>query len=171
LELRFIPAPISIAFSAVKDDFKLFKREFDSFGESDDDPIGQWLKLAKARGETKESDQVVLNLLIELHRKIDLVIAKLENEEKKLIMLDFNTQIAGINYDYFKIQDIDFEAGKEYYGRISMPTFPKRDVAVFFVAEDKKIAKITLLHDRDIKEWNSYVASRERAMIREMKGR
>jgi hypothetical protein len=52
-----------------------------------------------------------------------------------------------------------------------LPTFPKRDVAVFFVAENERVAKITLLHDRDLKEWSSYVTSRERAMIREMRGK
>jgi len=44
-------------------------------------------------------------------------------------------------------------------------------VAVFFVAENERVAKITLLHDRDLKEWSSYVTSRERAMIREMRGK
>jgi len=169
--IRFIPAPISIQFSKATSNYELFKREFDSFNESDSDPVGQWLKMAKARGETKESDQVMLTLLVELHRKVDQIASRLENNKKAFVPLDFNEQIDGINFDYFKIKNSIFDVGVEYYGRVSMPTFPKRDVAIFFAPIDQQTAKITIIHERDRKEWDSYVTSRERAMIREMKNK
>jgi hypothetical protein len=50
-----------------------------------------------------------------------------------------------------------------------MPVHPKRDVAVFFTALNENIAHIQKMHERDIKEWNSYVTARERVLIREMR--
>ena len=169
MDIRLIPAPISLAFSEDDGDNERFKREFDSMSESDDDAVGQWLKLARARGETMESDQVMLTLVTELHRKVDQIIRKLENSESEQLPLESEEEIDGINYDFFALKADRFTPGRKYYGRIAMPTFPKRDVAVYFKALDGRTAEITLLHQRDRKEWDSYVASRERAMIREMK--
>jgi len=63
------------------------------------------------------------------------------------------------------------EEGELYYGRVSMPVHPKRDVAIFFQAESKTLAKIVKIHERDEKEWASYMTARERVLIRELKER
>ena len=49
--------------------------------------------------------------------------------------------------------------------------FPKREVPIYFIGVDEYIAEIILMHERDIKDWNSFVVARERAMIREKKGK
>lgn len=169
MDIRLVPAPISLEFSLDENENERFKREYDSLAESDDDAVGQWLKLAKARGETSESDQVMLTLVTELHRKVDQILKRLENRENEFITLEEESEIDGINFDFFALKTDRFVPGKKYYGRISMPTFPKRDVAVYFKAMDNRTAEIVLMHQRDRKEWDSYVTSRERAMIRELK--
>ena len=63
------------------------------------------------------------------------------------------------------------EEGRCYYGRIDMPTFPRRQIALFFEALSSKIAKITLMHEDDKKDWSAYMAACERVMIRQMKGK
>ncbi len=167
--IRLIPAPIALEFSKASKDLESFEREYQSLSESDDDPIGQWLKLAKARGETSETDPVLLNLLVELHRKIDALEAFLKNETPKRVALDFVADIEAIGYEHFKIKEKLFEKGVLYYGRLAMPVHPKRDVGIFFEAIDEQVAEIKRMHERDQKEYNSYVAARERVMIRELK--
>ncbi len=168
-DIRLIPAPIELAFSKASLKPEEFEREYHSLSESDDDPIGQWLKLAKARGETSETDTVLLNLIVELHRKIDNLEALLKNEKPKRVTLTNQAQIESIGYEHFKIKTPDLKEGELYYGRIAMPVHPKRDVPVYFQALSSQIAKIEKMHERDVKEWNSYVAARERVLIREMK--
>lgn len=169
-DIRLIPAPIEIAFSPVEaKNEEVLKREYHSLSESDDDPIGQWLKLAKARGETNDTDTVLLNLIVELHRKFDRLEALIKNETPKRVVLDYHSQIESIGFENFKIKQQLFETKKLYYGRIAMPVHPKRDVAIYFEALTPDIAKITKMHERDIKEWNSYVTARERVLIREMR--
>ncbi|SFV60987.1 FIG00469824: hypothetical protein [hydrothermal vent metagenome] len=168
-DIRLVPAPIELEYSEAATKPEEFEREYHRLSESDDDPIGQWLKLAKARGETSETDTVLLNLIVELHRKVDKLEALLKNEKPKRVVLTHKAHIDSIGYEHFKIKTPNFKEGTLYYGRIAMPVHPKRDVAVYFKALSSQIAKIEKMHERDIKEWNSYVAARERVLIREMK--
>ena len=80
-------------------------------------------------------------------------------------------KIEGIGYEYFKLNKELFKEGRDYYGRLDMPFFPKREVPVFFKAISKKEGKIKMLHERDEKDWNAYVVARERVMIRQMRAK
>ena len=76
---RLIDAFVEIEFSEYKD---IYKEEFDKLGAESDDPIGQYIKLAKAKGETKDTDPVLLELLVALHRKVDELTALIKDEKK-----------------------------------------------------------------------------------------
>ncbi len=165
---RLVKAPISIVYDIA--DESLHEREYHTLSEADDDAIGQWLKLAKARGETSESDPIALKLLVELHRKVDNLERLIKNEKPNRIGLSSEGKIESIGFGYFKLEDGDFEPSQRYYGRITMPTYPQREIGVFFIAEDTSLARLEKMHDRDEKEWGAYVTARERVMIRELKG-
>lgn len=170
MSVRLIQAPISLVFSKVSNErSEELEREFHQLSDSDDDPISQWLKLAKARGETRDTDDVLLNLMVELHRKIDQLEMTIKGEKPKRIELDIEADIDSIGHDHFHIKENILETGSEYYGRVTMPVHPKRDVAIYFKAIDNSLAEITKMHERDAKEWSSYLAARERVLIREAK--
>jgi len=169
MSIRLVPAPISLEFSEKSINEKSFSREYNQLSETDDDPISQWLKLAKARGETSDSDPVLLNLIVELHRKIDNLEMLLKDEKPKRISLTSKAEIKGIGFEHFKISENMFVVGELYYGRVAMPVHPKRDIAVYFKALKPSIAQITMIHERDEKEWAAYMTARERVLIRENK--
>ena len=166
-EPRLVPAPISVQFSEASLDKEAYEREFQQLSESDDDPISQWLKLAKARGDTADSDPVILNLVVELHRKIDALEAFLKNEVPKRVSLTQEAEIESIGFEHFKLKKPLLETGKEYYGRVAMPVHPKRDIGIFFKALTPQLAEITKIHERDEKEWAAYMTARERILIRQ----
>ena len=166
---RLVPAPISLVFSESDLDIESFKREYQQLSESDDNPINQWLKLAKARGDTADTDPVLLNLVVELHNKIDALERFLKNEEPNRISLMHEANIEAVGFEHFKLKEEILEEGREYYARIEMPVHPKRDVGVFFKALDKSLCEIVKIHERDEKEWGSYMTARERVLIREAK--
>jgi len=166
---RLVPAPISIAFSEVGSDREAYEREYHQLSESDDNPINQWLKLAKAKGETADTDPVLLKLIIELHNKVDALEMFLKNEVPKRVSLVEVADIDAIGFKHFQIAQGLFSKGVEYYGRLEMPVHPKRDVGIFFEAITPKIVKITKMNERDEQEWNAYVTARERVLIRELK--
>lgn len=167
MSIRLVSAPISIVFDEAQREKELYLREFGQLSESDEDPINQWLKLAKAKGETSDTDPVLLNLVVELHKKIDALERFLKNEEPQRVSLLYETAIESIGFEHFKIKESLFKEGVEYYGRVQMPVHPKRDIAIFFSAIDNSLAKITKIHERDEKEWSAYLTSRERVLIRE----
>lgn len=171
MSVRLVAAHISMAFDELSIDEEGFNKEFSQLSESDDDPISQWLKLAKGRGETTESDPVLLNLIVELHRKIDSLEMFLKDEKPKRVSLRYKVDIESIGFEHFKVSEDMFEAGVEYYGRVEMPVHPKRDVAIFFKALDSTLAEITKIHERDEKEWGVYLTARERVLIREAKAK
>jgi len=167
MNIRLIPAPLSIEFEEEK---KEFKTEYDKLGAEIDDPVGQYIKLAKAKGETSDSDKVLLELVVALHRKVDELTNIIKNEKKELLPLKYNEKITDIGYEYFKFKNPILKINEKYYGRINISFFPKREVPIYFIAVDEKVAEILIMHDRDIKDYNAFIASRERAIIREKKG-
>ena len=167
--MRLVPANLDIVFEEAGERENEFLREFDKLSGNEDDPLGAWIKRAKAKGDTKESDQVILTLLVELHRKFDELNAYIKNEKFVKLELAQSSVLEGINFENFRIKEAKFKEGARYYGRIFMPIFPKRDVAIFFEALDEKTAKITRINESDESDYNGYVTARERAMIRELK--
>lgn len=164
---RLVPAPISLVFSEATTDKEAYEREYHQLSDSDDNPINQWLKLAKARGDTSDTDPVLLNLVVELHNKLDALERFIKDEEPVRVSLMHEAQIDSIGFEHFNLSEDLLEEGKEYYGRIEMPVHPKRDVGVFFRAESKTLAHIARIHERDEKEWGAYLTARERVLIRE----
>ncbi len=164
---RLVKAPISICFSEASLNKEAYEKEYQQLSESDEDPISQWLKLAKARGDTRETDPILLELVVELHRKIDALEMFLKDEVPKRVPLVSCEEIESIGFEYFKLEEPLLEERKVYYGRIEMPIHPKHDVGVFFEAQSPTLAKIIKMHDRDEKEWNAYMTARERVLIRE----
>ena len=165
--MRLIPAYVKIEFDELNDKLK---EEFDKLGSESEDPIGQYVKLAKARGETKDTDPILLELLVALHRKVDELTALIKNEKKEFIALRYSSETDGVGFDYFRIKDPLFE-NKQYYGRFDLPVFPERKVPVIFEGVNKNTAKIIHMHDRDIKDYNAFITARERAIIREMRAK
>ncbi|MDD5372485.1 MAG: hypothetical protein PHO62_03540 [Sulfurimonas sp.] len=167
MSVRLVSAPINIVFSKVDADKEAYLREYQYLSESEDDSINQWLKLARAKGETNDTDPVLLNLIVELHKKIDALERFLKNEEPKKLSLMYEIPIESIGFEHFKLSQDILEEGAEYYGRVEMPVRPRRDVCIFFTAIDKSLAKITKIHERENREWAAYLTARERVLIRE----
>lgn len=168
MELSFFPAPIDVEFELDNGE-ESHQKEFDKSSQIDEDPIGHWIKLAKAKGDTSEKDQAIVTLLVELHRKIDELTDIVRGKNQTKTPLAQKQEISGIHYEFFMTKNKCFEPNKRYFARIIMPTFPTRDLRVFINTKDEKTAQIVNIHDRDLKEWNAYVAARERVMIRKIR--
>ncbi len=164
---RLVPAPIGLLFSEAGLDEEQYLREYYQLSEADENPINQWLKLARARGDTSDTDQVLLNLMVELYKKIDALEMFLKNETPQRLSLMHKAQIESIGFEHFNLSEEFLDEGSTYYGRVEMPVHPKRDVAVFFQAQSKTLAKIVKMHERDEREWGAYLTARERVLIRE----
>ena len=163
---RLIKAPIAIEFDIYQNRVKEYEREYQSLTETDNDPVGQWIKLAKAKGET-DIDDVLLKLIVELHRKVDKLTAIVNNEVPPRVELPYHELIDSIGFEHFSFEKPTLTEGQTYYGRVMMPIFPQKDVPVIFEAQSPTLAQIKRIHSADEKEWAAYFTARERVMIRE----
>lgn len=166
---RLIETVLKIEYDVVQNNAELFAQEFNKLTQSDEDPIGEWLRLTRAKRGNLESDNVVvLELLVEVYRKIEMLEARMSGSVKSYVPLAKTATIGTIGHSCFALIDSELAENTMYYGRIELPTFPTRIVPVYFIY-NAKLAWIKKIHGRDEAEWDSYVASKERALIRSIR--
>ena len=171
-DIRFVSASLELFYEEVFDsNKKMLHDEYNKLSEYGNSDIEDWLKKAKAKGLMEDSDKVVINLLVELHKKVDRLESVLKNSEEKNIALQHSSKIIGINFDYIKTDSLDFLKDKNYYARIVMPTFPRREIPLFLVGKGSHIAKINLISQKNLEDWNSFIMTKEREHIRAIKRR
>jgi hypothetical protein len=168
--VHLVEAVLEVEFDTLEANSIAFEREYEVLGEGDDDAIGQWLRVAKAKGETSESDPVVLHLIVELYRKLDRLEQIVTNSIPSHYPLRYSGAVSHIGFEHFQISEPLLNEGTRYYGRIVLPLQNRRVVPMYFEAVSKTLAKITQIHSSDEREWDSYMMSRERKKIRKMKG-
>ena len=168
--IRFVSVSLELFYEEVfESNKKMLHDEYNKLSEYGNSDIEDWLKKAKAKGLTDDSDKVVINLLVELHKKVDRLEGILKNSEEVNIPLQHSSKVVGINFDYIKTDGLDFLKDKNYYARVVMPTFPKREIPLFLVGVSSNIAKINLISQKNLEDWNSFIMTKERELIREMK--
>lgn len=169
--IRLIDAALELVFDTEQKESGKYEREFVALSQGDDDAIGQWLRQVKVRGETADTDPVLLHLMVELYRKVDRLEQLLTQNTPQREPLAFKGSIESIGFEHFKLSEPVLSASEVYYGRIDLPVHPKREIALYFEALDPYVGKITRIHPRDDDEWGIFLRARERAMIRHLKGR
>lgn len=165
---RLVKVSLNIEYQKINDDLE-FKEEFDLLSQNNDDPIGMWLKTMRAKGKIIDENEPLFQLIIELHRKIDKLSAIINNKTKSYLKLNSNSILDSIGHSLFLFKDNVLDIGCKYYARINIAIFPQRIMPLYFIAKDLNIAHIYLMHNSDIIDYDNYIASRERAMIRESK--
>ena len=168
--IRFVPAFLKMDYEPSSLENTTLIQEYYALLQLNDDPLGLWLKSPKIRKESEECDQVLLTLMLELHRKIDKLTHTLTSDEPFYIPLALHSNIKAIGHGYIELEG-DILCVKEiYYARIDMPTFPRRQMPIFFEAQSSRVGKIVMMHEDDEKDWSTYMVACERMMIRQMKG-
>lgn len=170
--MRIISAPLKIAFNKLDSaNEMIFKGEFDRLSENNDDPISAWLRNIRSRGKSVDENEPIIQLLVELHRKIDALSAHINNEKDEFLELDSNAILESISHNLLIFNSDILESGEKYYARLEIAVFPIRKIPLFFYAKDSKNAEIYLIHSRDEVDFDNYIAARERSLIREAKTR
>jgi len=168
--VHLVEAVLEVEFDTAQTNAIEFEREYELLGEGDDDAIGQWLRVAKAKGETSESDPVILHLIVELYRKLDRLEQIVTNSMPTHFPLRYSGAVSKIGFEHFEISEPLLKEGEYYYGRIVLPLQNRRVVPLYFEALSTTLAKMMQIHPSDEKEWDSYMMSRERKKIRKLKG-
>lgn len=168
--VRLVTAMIDLVYEEVSGDVERFEREFNEISEAEENSIAQGIKHIKTRGESDETNLLIINVLAELYRKMDKIEYLLVHGNSNRLALSSAASIEGIGLEHFKLSSDVLEIGKHYYGRLEIATFPRREIAFYFEAIEPSLAKIENIHVRDQEAWGYYMVACERIMIRQMKG-
>ena len=169
-DIRLVPAFLKVAYEPSSLENTSFIQEYYALMQLNDDPLGLWLKSSKIRKESEQSDQVLLTLMIELHRKIDKLTHLVTSDKPLYLPLALQGNIKAIGHGYLEFDTAVLTPKESYYARIDMPTFPKRQLPLFFEAISENLGKIVMMHEDDEQDWSAYMVACERVMIRQMKG-
>ena len=169
-KIRFIPTTLNFTYEEVRDSNKKeFQEEYNLLSENSADSIEEWIKKQQTKGQIEDTDQVLLKLLVELHKKVDRLESILKNENEQLLPLQYNAKIYGIHFEYIQTEKYCFLVDTIYYARISMPVFPKKELPLYLIGINDDIAKIHIVNQKNSDEWISFVMSKEREYIRGLK--
>ena len=170
--IRFIPTTLNFSYEEVRDSNKKeFQEEYNLLSEYNSDGIEDWIKKLQAKGQMQDTDQVLLKLIVELHKKVDRIESILKNENEQLLPLQHKSKIYAIHFDYIQAEKYTFLIDTIYYARISLPVFPKKELPIYLIGIKDDIAKIHVINQKNADEWIAFVMSKEREEIRKIKRR
>lgn len=83
IQTRIAPCELEIDFSKVNEANKeQFRKEFIALAEQKQGVLNQWLNKLKSKNRMQETDEVLLELLIEIYKKIDRLEQILDQKPK-----------------------------------------------------------------------------------------
>ena len=143
---RIVPCELEVAFSKIDESNKMAcDREFVALSQYRYGSIMQWLNKNKSKNRTQDTDEVLLELLVELYQKVENI--------------DF------VGHSVLCMPQDVFEEGAEYYMRIFLPVFPQRYIGIFGSAIHNRIIKFERMHYNDTGDFDNFVAQMERLSI------
>lgn len=171
---RTVQAPLNLEFAPIdaadSESKKAYEREYASLSNADADPLGEYMKYARAKADSREADDIVLKLLVTLHYKLDEIKNILTDNVRQFVKLKSKESVEALGHSVIIMPKPVFQQNVQYYARIDLPVFPERLIPIFLEAVEPKVAKVKRIHERDERDWDSYITSRERSLIRELKG-
>lgn len=140
-----------------------FLREFDTFSETNSNPIDDMIQKMKAKEGKNAPEDMTIFLLAELHKKVDELTKIVKGERANYVGLKNSSTVDFAWFDHLVISGL--KAGETYYARLEIPLFRPRPIPMFFKATGENSAEIIKIWARDRQEFDGYLASKEREEI------
>lgn len=170
IQTRIAPCELEIDFSKVNEaNEEQFRKEFITLAEQKQGVLNQWLNKLKSKNRMQETDEVLLELLIEIYKKIDHLEQILDQKTKTYIPLESQEMISHIGHSVLCMPKPTFDEQQAYYLRLFLPIFPQRYIGLFGLALHPQVMRIERIHTNDAGDFDSLVAERERLMILDSK--
>lgn len=163
LETRIARCVLDLEVQEVEEIEGKYFQEYIRLNQIEESGIEKWLKLSK--GRDYEGDEVMLELLVEVYKKLERLEQKLSIQQSPLLELTQRVQTHSIGHGVLCLEN-ELEEGKTYYARLDLPIFPSKTIPLFFAMLTPKIAKIIKIGQSHNHSYDSYVVECERMEIR-----
>lgn len=167
LETRIARCVLDVEVQEVEEIEGKYLQEYIRLNQIEESGIEKWLKLSK--GRDYEGDEVMLELLVEVYKKLERLEQKLSIQQSPLLDLSQRVQTHSIGHGVLCFES-ELEVGRSYYARFDLPVFPSKIIPLFFTMLTPKIAKIIKIGTMHNQSYDSYVVECERMEIRSRRG-
>lgn len=169
IQTRIVPCEIEVAFAKAEENLEAYRKEFIALSQHRYGSITQWLNKNKSKNRLEDTDEVLLELLVELYQKVENIEQILLNKSFAYVSLSGEGIANFVGHSVLCMPENVFEKGQEYYLRIFLNAFPKRYVGIFAKAIDERIVVFTQIYQGDVVDFDSFVVQMERLMILDSK--
>lgn len=167
---RIAPCELEVSFEKLDSENKSkYEKEFTSLAQQRQSAINQWLMRAKSRNRLQETDEVLLEILVELYQKVESIEQMLQNKTRQYVELDSEGVANYVGHNVLCMSKDCFKERENYYMRVFLPVFPERYIGMFAQAIHPRVVRIENLHHNDMSDFDSFVAEMERLMILDSK--
>lgn len=178
LETRLVDASLQIELQVLDDSIELEAiKEYEVITQLHANSIDKWLSSLKAKsGDCKcgGGTAILGEMLVHIYKKLEHLENLITDSHEKYIPLKHSIHTKQLGHgaiilDSTMLDSTLLEIDKQYYVRLFLPVFPVRCVPLFAVAKDTQILQIKKMADRDLKDYDSYIVSIEREMLKARK--
>lgn len=170
IRTRIAPCELEVLFEKIDSENKSkYEKEFTSLAQQRQSAINQWLMRTKSRNRLQETDEVLLEILVELYQKVENLERMLHNKAREYIKLDSEGVASFVGHNVLCMSKDCFKEQEYYYMRLFLPVFPQRYIGIFAKALHPRVVSIENLHHNDMSDFDSFVADMERLMILDSK--
>lgn len=173
LETRLVDASLQIELQVLDDSIELEAiKEYEVITQLHANSIDKWLSSLKAKsGDCKcgGGTAILGEMLVHIYKKLEHLENLITDSHEKYIPLKHSIHTKQLGHGAIILDSTPLEIDKQYYVRLFLPVFPVRCVPLFAIAKDTQILQIKKMADRDLKDYDSYIVSIEREMLKARK--
>lgn len=172
-ETRLVDSRLSVEFGILNDSLHTQAlEEYNALTQLHKNSIENWLHSLKLRsGDCKcGAGSVVLGeMLVHIYKKIEHLEHLITKSQVSYIPLESIAHSTKLGHGIIILDSAQLIINEKYYARIMLPIFPARCVPIFATAKENNVLQVTKIGDQDLKDYDSYIVSIEREMLKARK--
>ncbi len=173
LETRLVDAHLQIELQALDDSIELdATQEYNAITQLHNNSIDKWLSSLKAKSSDCKcggSTAILGEMLVHIYKKLEHIENLIAGSAVQYIPLHHSTHTTQLGHGVILLDSLQLKLETQYYVRLFLPVFPVRCVPLFAVAKGEGILQIQKMAERDLKDYDSYIVSVEREMLKARK--
>lgn len=173
LETRLVDARLQMELQAIDDSIELkATQEYDVITQLHGNSIDKWLSSLKAKsGDCKcgGGTAILGEMLVHIYKKLEHLENLIAGSEVQYIPLEHSTHTTRLGHGAILLDSPSLIPQTQYYVRLFLPVFPVRCVPLFAVAKEEGVLQITKMAERDLRDYDGYIVSIEREMLKARK--
>ncbi len=173
LDTRLVFSRLNFEFQILDENLKEeAQNEYHLLTKLHSDSMDKWLHSLQVKSmncKCGAGTLVLGEMLGYIYKKLEHIENILLGSEIKYIELKSIGHTKQLGHGYIILDEDSLEIDREYYARLFMPTFPARCMPLFGIAVDKKILKVNKMSESDLRDFDGFIVSTEREMLKSRK--